>query len=64
MNTSDELRRIVESVTPRLERLAGAEVTDRPAPGKWSKTEIRGLHEGNAIRYRLRPDDLAGFSGS
>ena len=41
MNAS-ELRSIVESVTPRLERLAGAEVTDRPAPGKWSKTEILG----------------------
>ena len=42
MNASDELRNIVESVTPRLERLAGAQVTDRPAPGKWSKTEMLG----------------------
>ena len=42
MNTSDELRRIVESVTPRLERMASAQVTDRTVPGKWSKTEILG----------------------
>ena len=42
MNASDELRNIVESVTPRLEQMAGAEVTDRPASGEWSKTEILG----------------------
>ena len=42
MNASDALRGIVQSATPRLERLAGAEVTGRPAPGKWSKTEILG----------------------
>jgi hypothetical protein len=24
--------------------------------------EIRGLHEGNVIRYRLRPEDLTGIS--
>jgi len=42
MNTSDELRRIVESATPRLERMASAQATDRPGPGKWSKTEILG----------------------
>ena len=24
--------------------------------------EFRGLHEGNVIRYRLRPEDLAGIS--
>ena len=23
--------------------------------------EFRGLHEGNVIRYRLRPEDLAGI---
>ena len=42
MNASEELRSIVESVTPRLEQMAGPEVTERPAPGKWSKTEILG----------------------
>ncbi len=25
--------------------------------------ELRGLHEGNVIRYRLRPEDLAGIRG-
>lgn len=24
--------------------------------------QLRGLHEGNVIRYRLRPEDLAGIS--
>jgi hypothetical protein len=24
--------------------------------------ELRGLHEANVIRYRLRPEDLAGIS--
>jgi len=24
--------------------------------------QFRGLHEGNVIRYRLRPEDLAGIS--
>ncbi len=56
MNASDELRNIVESVTPRLEQMAGAEVTDRPASGEWSKTEILGhLTDSDRLRREQPP---------
>ena len=42
MSASAELRIIVETATPSLERMSGPHVTDRPEPGKWSKTEILG----------------------
>ena len=42
MSASDELRDIVRYVTPRLERMADADVTTAPAPDKWSKKEILG----------------------
>ncbi len=54
MKAPDELRDIVESVTPRLERMAGAEVTDRPAPTKWSKAEILGHLTGSAANNHQR----------
>ena len=41
-NASAELRTIVETATPSLERTSAPGLTDRPAPGKWSKTEILG----------------------
>ena len=33
---------------------------DRDAVVLYVKEQVRGLHEGNVIRYRLRPDDLDG----
>ena len=36
--------------------------SDREAVVNYIKNEFRGLHEGNAIRYRLRPEDLEGIS--
>ena len=54
MKAPDELRDIVESVTPRLERMAGAEVTDRPAPTKWSKAEILGHLTDSAANNHQR----------
>lgn len=43
---------------------AGIPAADRQGVVDYVGNEIRGLHEGNVIRYRLRPDDLAGLSGS
>jgi Fic family protein len=35
---------------------------DREGVVNYIGNEIRGLHEGNVIRYRLRPEDLTGIS--
>jgi hypothetical protein len=35
---------------------------DRQEVVNYIGNELRGLHEGNVIRYRLRPEDLAGIS--
>jgi len=35
---------------------------DREKVVNYIGNEIQGLHEGNVIRYRLRPEDLAGIS--
>jgi hypothetical protein len=35
---------------------------DREEVVRYIGNEFRGLHEGNVIRYRLRPEDLAGIS--
>ena len=35
---------------------------DREEVVNYIGNEFRGLHEGNVIRYRLRPEDLAGIS--
>jgi Fic family protein len=35
---------------------------DREAVVDYIGNEFRGLHEGNVIRYRLRPEDLAGIN--
>jgi hypothetical protein len=35
---------------------------DREEVVNYIGRELRGLHEGNVIRYRLRPEDLAGIS--
>ena len=43
---------------------AGIPEADRQGVVDYVGNEIRGLHEGNAIRYRLRPVDLAGLSDS
>ena len=40
---------------------AGIPEADREQVMDYVGHEFRGLHEGNAIRYRLRPDDLAGI---
>jgi len=34
---------------------------DREGVINYIGNEFRGLHEGNVIRYRLRPEDLAGI---
>ena len=34
---------------------------DRKEVINYIGNEFRGLHEGNIIRYRLRPEDLAGI---
>ena len=43
---------------------AGVPEVDRQGVVDYVGKEIRGLHEGNVIRYRLRPEDLAGLSVS
>ncbi len=40
---------------------AGVPEADREQVVDYVGNELRGLHEGNAIRYRLRPEDLAGI---
>jgi hypothetical protein len=35
---------------------------DREEVVNYVGNEFRGLHEGNVIRYRLRPEDLTGIS--
>lgn len=40
--TANDLIHIVEEVLPRLQNLTEAAVSQRPAPGKWSKKEIIG----------------------
>ncbi|MCE2483101.1 MAG: hypothetical protein J4F33_09515 [Alphaproteobacteria bacterium] len=40
---------------------AGILETDREEVVDHVGNEFRGLHEGNVIRYRLRPEDLAGI---
>ena len=42
---------------------AGIPAVDRDGVVDYVGKECRGLHEGNAIRYRLRPEDLAAFGG-
>ena len=42
---------------------AGIPEADREPVVVYIGNEFRGLHEGNAIRYRLRPDDVAGIKG-
>lgn len=41
---------------------AGIPEADRAAVVAYVGQQVRGLHEGNAIRYRLRPEDLLGFA--
>ena len=42
---------------------AGIPEDDREQVVNYIGREVRGLHEGNVIRYRLRPEDLAGIAG-
>ncbi len=42
---------------------AGIPEADRERVVAYIGKEFRGLHEGNAIRYRLRPEDLTGSDG-
>ena len=44
-----------------MTREAGIPEADREQVVAYVGSELRGLHEGNAIRYRLRPADLAGI---
>ncbi|MBK9130029.1 MAG: Fic family protein [Gammaproteobacteria bacterium] len=41
---------------------AGIPEDDREQVVNYVGQEFRGLHEGNVIRYRLRPEDLAGIA--
>ena len=41
---------------------AGIPDADRQGVVDYVGNEIRGLHEGNVIRYRLRPEDLSALS--
>ena len=41
----------------------GIPETDRERVVVYVGNELRGLHEGNVIRYQLRPEDLAGAIG-
>ena len=43
---------------------AGIPEADRDPVVDYIGKEFRGLHEGNAIRYRLRPEDVAGIDGN
>ena len=42
---------------------AGIPEADREQFVDYVGNEFRGLHEGNVIRYRLLPEDLAGIKG-
>lgn len=59
-------RSVLEWKTPRRREItamaadAGIPEADREQVVDYVEKEFRGLHEGNAIRYRLRPADLAG----
>ena len=41
---------------------AGIPEADREEVINYIQNEFRGLHEGNVIRYRLRPENLADIS--
>lgn len=43
---------------------AGIPEADREEVVRYIGHEFKGLHEGNAIRYRLRPEDLEGINKS
>ena len=51
----DDIRDMAEEV--------GIPEADRERVVVYVGNELRGLHEGNVIRYRLRPEDLAGIAG-
>ena len=61
-------RSVLEWKTFRPELImAMAAEADIPEPDReevvhYIGNEFRGLHEGNVIRYRLRPEDLTGIS--
>ena len=40
--TADELRQIIEDVVPKLRKLEEPQISQRPAPKKWSRKEILG----------------------
>jgi hypothetical protein len=40
---------------------AGIPEADLDQVVRYVGQEVQGLHEGNLIRYRLRPEDLAGI---
>ena len=39
---------------------AGVSEADREGVVVYVRDQLAGLHEGNVIRYRLKPDDLEG----
>ena len=41
---------------------AGVPDADRADVVAYVREQIAGLHEGNVIRYRLKPDDLEGVN--
>ena len=47
--------------TRTLAAEAGIPEVDREQVVTYVGNELRGLHEGNVIRYRLRPEDLSGI---
>lgn len=46
----------------RMADAAGIPEADQHDLIEYIRAEFRGLHEGNAIRYRLRPEDLAAIN--
>ena len=44
-----------------MARAAGIPEDDIPGAVAYARREFGGLHEGNCIRYRLRPEDLQGL---
>lgn len=44
-----------------MARAAGIPEDDIPGAVAYTRREFAGLHEGNCIRYRLRPEDLQGL---
>ncbi len=57
-----EIKMFDASAVLEMAAAAGVPEEDRDAVTAYVGEQVRGLHEGNMIRYKLRPEDLAGLA--